>query len=74
MSDDFQEMSEELERIAQVLEGAASHCRTAAGHFTERESARGAAHTLAAIGHVSQARKSLDKRAEFHASRSLPHD
>ena len=57
---------------ADELELAAQHCRTAAGHFREREVPRGAAHAWAALGHIRAAEESLDAQARTHAAKSSP--
>jgi hypothetical protein len=57
---------------ADELERAAQHCRTAAGHFREREVPRGAAHAWAALGHIRAAEESLDAQARTHAAKSSP--
>jgi hypothetical protein len=59
---------------AEELEQAAKHCRTAAGHFRDREIPRGAAHAWAAFGHIRAAEESLVSQAKTHASRSVPLD
>ena len=57
---------------ADELELAAQHCRTAAGHFLEREVPRGAAHAWAALGHVLNAQEQLERQARIHAGKSNP--
>jgi hypothetical protein len=57
---------------ADELEQAAQHCRTAAGHFREREVPRGAAHAWAALGHVLNAQEQLERQARVHAEKSSP--
>jgi len=57
---------------ADELELAAQHCRTAAGHFREREVPRGAAHAWAALGHVLSAQEQLEHQARIHAGKSNP--
>jgi 1-aminocyclopropane-1-carboxylate deaminase/D-cysteine desulfhydrase-like pyridoxal-dependent ACC family enzyme len=58
------------EAAAEELERAARHCRTAAAHFRDHQVPRGAAHALAALGHVRAAEESLDEQARIHASAS----
>jgi hypothetical protein len=57
---------------ADELELAAQHCRTASGHFREKEVARGAAHAWAALGHVLNAQEQLERQARIHAANSNP--
>ena len=71
------EIAQRLEAAAQLyddaaeqLERAVAHCRTAAGHFRDREVPRGAAHGLAARGHLLEAEVRLDEQARAHAQRS----
>ena len=71
------EIAQRLEAAAQLyddaaeqLERAVAHCRTAARHFREGEVPRGAAHGLAARGHLLEAEERLDEQARAHAKRS----
>jgi hypothetical protein len=71
------EKARRLEAAAQLyddaaveLERAVAHCRTAAGHFRDGEIPRGAAHALAARGHLLTAEARLDDQARAHAERS----
>jgi hypothetical protein len=71
------EIADRLESAAQLYEDAAveleravAHCRTAAGHFRDGEVPRGAAHGLAARGHLLEAEARLDEQARAHAKRS----
>lgn len=71
------EVAQRLEAAAQLyddaateLERAVAHCRTAAGHFRSGEIPRGAAHGLAARGHLLEAEERLDEQARAHAQRS----
>ena len=58
------------EAVAEELEQAAGHARTAAQHFRENEIPRAAAHAWAAQGHVLEAQEKLDAQAREHARRS----
>ena len=58
------------DEAAEQLELAVAHCRTAAGHFRQGEVPRGAAHGLAARGHLLEAEARLDDQARTHAKRS----
>jgi hypothetical protein len=67
------ELSAELyDAAAAELELAARHCRTAAGHFRNKEVPRGAAHAWAALGHLLEAQESLHRQARQHAQKSVP--
>ncbi|HEU5422071.1 MAG TPA: hypothetical protein VFU72_00895 [Nitrolancea sp.] len=72
MVDPRDEAAETLERLAAELELAARHCRTAAGHYRQREVPRASAHLLAAHGHLHRAQHGLDTLAEQHADHSSP--
>jgi hypothetical protein len=61
-----------FDEAAAELDLAARHCRTAAGHFRDREVPRAGAHAWAAYGHVREAQTRLDERAREHARRSNP--
>jgi hypothetical protein len=72
-------LSEDLERAGQLYDSAAAeldlaahHCRTAAGHFRNKEVPRGTAHAWAALGHVLEAQQSLHQQARQHATKALP--
>jgi hypothetical protein len=72
-------LSDALEATAQIydetaaeLELAAQHCRTAAGHFRDREIPRGAAHAWAAQGHLLGAQERLHEQAREFAKKSVP--
>jgi hypothetical protein len=60
------------EAVADELDRAAEHARTAARHFRDGEVPRGAAHAWAVQGHVLEAREKLDAQAREHARRSQP--
>jgi hypothetical protein len=57
-------------KIAAELERAAAYCRVAAQYDQDREIPRGAAHGLAADGHVVKAQALLNDMARHHAERS----
>jgi hypothetical protein len=72
-------LSEALESAAQLydeaaaeLELAVQHCRTAAGHFRNKEVPRGAAHAWAAYGHLLETQERLRRQAREHAQKSIP--
>jgi glycerol-3-phosphate dehydrogenase len=60
------------EQIADELDAAAAHCRTAARHLRDGEIPRAAAHAWAAYGHAHVADGSLAEQARTHAQRSRP--
>jgi hypothetical protein len=69
---------EELEAAAQRYEEAATelargagHCRVAAERYRAVEQPSGAAHALAARGHVLEALVRLDENARLQARKSL---
>ena len=64
--------AELFEEVAQQLDLAAAHARTAARHFRDRNIPRGCAHAYAAQGHLHVAQGHIDHRAVVHAEKSLP--
>ena len=68
----FVKAAEEYEELAVQLERAAQHARTAAAHMAQREVPRACAHALAAFGHLSSARATLEELAINHAARATP--
>jgi hypothetical protein len=60
------------DETAAELDLAAQHCRTAAGHFRNKEVPRGAAHAWAAQGHVLEAQERLHEQAREHSRKSVP--
>jgi hypothetical protein len=60
-----------LDCVAAEALKLAEHARVAAGHFRNREIPRGAAHTLAAEGHLLAIRAELDAVAQEHAANSV---
>jgi hypothetical protein len=61
-----------LEKAAEAMAQGADHCRVAQSHFKNREWARAAAHSWAALGHLVAAHQNLDALAADFASRSKP--
>ena len=61
-----------FDAIADELEKAVAHCKTAAGHYREENIPRGAAHAWSASGHVETARALLIEQSQDHAARSSP--
>ena len=72
MDDPRDEAAARLEGVAQELERAASHCRTAALRFRERLPPRAAAHAFAAWGHLRRASALLGEEAEAFADHAQP--
>ena len=62
----------DLDRLAEELDLAARHARTAAGHFRDGIVPRGCAHALAVEGHLKNARTLLDHIAVTHARHTIP--
>jgi hypothetical protein len=58
--------AERYEDSARELDEAAAHLRVAAGHFRERDVARGCAHAFAAYGHLHVAQRQIDEHAVEH--------
>lgn len=63
-----------FEEIADELDRAASHCRTAALRFSEHLPPRAAAHAFAAWGHLHRASRALGAEAEAFAAKAEPAD
>jgi hypothetical protein len=72
LSDALDSAAQLYNETAAELELAAQHCRTAAGHFRNKEVPRGAAHAWAAQGHVLEAQERLQQQARQHAQKSVP--
>jgi len=65
--DQREELSKEFELIARELDKAAKHCRVTSNRFSKHEIPAGCAHIFAALGHLSNAKKSIDSCAEIHS-------
>jgi hypothetical protein len=72
LSDALEAAAQLYDDTASELELAAEHCRTAAGHFRDKEVPRGAAHAWAAQGHILEAQERLQQQAREHAKKSVP--
>jgi hypothetical protein len=59
------------DEIAAELEQALAHVRVAAEHYRNELVPRGAAHALAAHGHLLNARERLNVQARDHAANSV---
>ena len=69
MDERYEEAARLYQTAAHELEQAAAHCRTAAGHFTDGEVPRAAAHAWAARGYVLEAQqRSTSRRASTPAA------
>ena len=64
--------AQRCEAIVAEAEKLAEHARIAAIHFRNGEVPRGAAHVLAAQGHLLALRTTLDAVVGEHAARSQP--
>ena len=72
MSKKMAESAENYDKIADELELALRHYRTAANHFREKEVPRGCAHAYAGWGHVNKAEAILKSESINHAENSQP--
>ena len=72
MSDSLNRTAADLAAVAEELDRAASHARTAAGHFRDGVVPRGCAHIVSVEGHLLNARSVLDRVAIAHAAHSTP--
>lgn len=61
-----------FDAIADELELAVAHCKTAASHYRDENIPRGAAHAWSASGHLETARALLIDQSRDHAARSRP--
>lgn len=68
----IKETAEKFRRLAEELETAASHARTAAVRYLDGEQARGAAHGFGVSGHIEKATGMLSEIARMHADKSTP--
>jgi len=59
------------DEAAEQLQLALEHCRVAAQHYRDALIPRGAAHALAARGHLLNAEALLDEQARTHASHAV---
>ena len=64
--------AERLDAVAAEATKLAEHARVAAIHFRNKEVPRGAAHALAARGHLLAIRAELDALTREHAAHSRP--
>ncbi len=60
------------QQVADDLEQASDHARVAAQHYLDGQVDQGAAQGLSAAGHISRARKLLNKLAEMHSEFNRP--
>lgn len=67
---DFQKAAKLYQESAHELESASRHCRIAADHFLDEDAPRGAAHAFSAVGHIVNAKETLESAARLHVSNS----
>jgi hypothetical protein len=72
MSEKLKRSSQQYELIADELERASKHYRTAAKHFLDKEVPRGTAHAYAGWGHINKAKALLVAESIVHAENSTP--
>jgi hypothetical protein len=72
MNNDLEDQSKRLLQIAEELESAAAHARTASNHFKQSEVPRGCAHSLAVEGHLFVAKDLLEEVAKTHRLKAKP--
>jgi len=71
-SNPLEEQAQKCERTAEELELAAKHMRTMAKHFRNKEVPRAGAHSLAAQGHLENAKQIFADIAVNHAKKAIP--
>lgn len=72
MSEKLQKSAKQYELIAEELDQASQHYKTAAGHLRVKEIPRGAAHAYAGWGHINKATDLLKTESIVHAENSEP--
>lgn len=72
MTDKLQKSAHQYDLIAEELESASKHYKTAARHFRDKEIPRGAAHAYAGWGHINKAERLLRDESIVHADNSKP--
>lgn len=68
----IKETADRFRKLAEELETAASHARTAAARYLDGEQARGAAHGFGVSGHLEKAGDMLSEIARLHTDRTTP--
>jgi len=68
----IKETADRFRRLAEEIETAASHARTAASRYMDGEQARGAAHGFGVSGHLEKASEMLSEIARMHADKGTP--
>ncbi len=71
MSDRLEIAAGVYDKVAVELEQALAHVRVAAAHYRNELVPQGAAHALAARGHLLSAQRQLDAQAIDHAANSV---
>ena len=69
---DLEIQSKKFLEVADELEKAAAHARTAAKHFKSGEVPRGCAHAFATEGHILAAADVIKEAAKIQAQKSAP--
>jgi hypothetical protein len=72
MENDLEMQAKRLLQIAEELESAATHARTASNHFKQSEVPRGCAHSMAVEGHLIVAKDLLKEIAKTHRLKAKP--
>lgn len=72
MSPKLEKSAQQYDLIAEELERAAKHYRTAGNHFRNGEVPRGTAHAYAGWGHINKAGDLLRAESIVHADNSTP--
>lgn len=72
MSDKLEKSARQFDLIAEELEKASQHYKTAARHFREKEIPRGAAHAYAGWGHMNNADVHVKAESAIFAENSIP--
>jgi len=72
MSEKLKNSARQYDLVAEELEKASQHYKTAAKHFREKEIPRGAAHAYAGWGHINKAEILLKAESIVHAENSNP--
>jgi hypothetical protein len=69
-TDEREAAAQRYEAAAAELERAAAHLRWTATHFRDGEVPRGCAHTVAALGHMSNVQTQLNGLTALHATKA----
>lgn len=72
MNEKLKAQAKHLDEIADELEKAVAHAKTAAAHFRSGEVPRGCAHTVAVEGHMLVASEHIQEIVKAHRLVSRP--